>query len=423
MSYDFKVTEEEKTILRELAKKQLEYSNLPIMQERANLWYDHNSLNGTKPLIVMEMLLFENDLLPKPRCHSPAAREIEMEINRWITNHQCIDDDKVVPSYYTINWRIYIRQFGLDFHQKHAKDTNGKDLGYSWEHKIHDLKKDFDILKPSIYSVDKEYTKAWKAFVEEIIGDILPVRIKNNSLDWFISPSMKIVHLMGLENMMYSIMDYPEEMHRLYRFITDDIIRFLKWQEKEGLLVLNNENDYAGAGSYGFTRDLPGKGYVEGNPVTPRDMWVNMNSQETVGISPSMFEEFILPYYSELAENSGLVYFGCCEPLHDIWERAISKIPNLRKVSISAWCNEEFMGEALRSSKVIYSRKPSPNFIGVEKNFNEEAFRNHIIKTLNAARGCSLEFIFRDIYTLWGDNSKAGKAVKITRELIDKLWS
>ena len=36
---DFYVTSEDRVILRELSKKQLEYSQLPVMKERAKLWY------------------------------------------------------------------------------------------------------------------------------------------------------------------------------------------------------------------------------------------------------------------------------------------------------------------------------------------------------------------------------------------------
>lgn len=80
------------------------------------------------------------------------------------------------------------------------------------------------------------------------------------------------------------------------------------------------------------------------------------------------------------------------------------------------------MGEALKGSRVIYSRKPSPNFIGVGATLDEKAFRAHIRKTLAAAQGCHMEFIFRDVYTLSGDTSKPGRAVQITRELIEEMW-
>ena len=146
-----------------------------------------------------------------------------------------------------------------------------------------------------------------------------------------------------------------------------------------------------------------------------------MNSQETVGISPQMFREFIYPYYRELAQEFGLVYYGCCEPVHDIWDDCISRLPNLRKVSVSAWCDEKAMGERLGGSGVIYSRKPRPNYIGVGV-LDEAAFADHILQTLRSAKGCQLEILFRDIYSLDGDVSKPGRAVSIVRKLIDTYW-
>ena len=80
------------------------------------------------------------------------------------------------------------------------------------------------------------------------------------------------------------------------------------------------------------------------------------------------------------------------------------------------------MGEALKKSKVIFSRKPFPNLIGVG-DFDPEAYAAHIAETLQAAKGCKLEFIYRDIYTLNGDPTRPGRAIKIARDLIEKKWN
>jgi hypothetical protein len=80
------------------------------------------------------------------------------------------------------------------------------------------------------------------------------------------------------------------------------------------------------------------------------------------------------------------------------------------------------MGERLKGARVIYHRKPSPNFIGVGKELDEDAWRRHIIKTLKAAQGCHLEITQRDVYSLGGDIHKPRKAVRIIRELIDEYW-
>lgn len=45
------------------------------------------------------------------------------------------------------------------------------------------------------------------------------------------------------------------------------------------------------------------------------------------------------------------------------------------------------MGERLRGSKVIYHRKPSPNFLGVDPVLDEDASVPISGKSLTAARG------------------------------------
>ncbi len=221
-----------------------------------------------------------------------------------------------------------------------------------------------------------------------------------------------------MENMLCAMMDEPEEFHRLMRFITDELLRFLRWQQESGLLLLNNGNDYMGSGSYCF-HDGPLAEPISG-PVRSVDLWGHLNSQESVGISPRMYRELIFPYYAELAAQFGLLYYGCCEPVNAIWDDCLAHLPNLRKVSISAWCDEEFMAQRLAGSRTIYSRKPSPNFIGVHPAFDADAFRAHIQKTADLTKGCKTEYIFRDIYTLSGNPGKVKEAVRITRELTQR---
>src|SRR5690606_25305066 len=129
-------------------------------------------------------------------------------------------------------------------------------------------------------------------------------------LRWHATPCAKIVHLMGLEAMMIAMIDEPDAMHALFAYLRDNILAFVRWQEREGLLTLNNGNDYAGAGSYGFTHELPTENYYRTGQVAPADLWLNINSQETVSISPRMYGRFVLPYYCEIAEPFGLTYYG-----------------------------------------------------------------------------------------------------------------
>jgi hypothetical protein len=147
-----------------------------------------------------------------------------------------------------------------------------------------------------------------------------------------------------------------------------------------------------------------------------------MNSQESVSISPGMYGEFVFPYYKKIADLFGLFAYGCCEPADRFWDGYLSKLSNLRKISVPYWSDEQAMGEKLKGGKVIYQRKPFPNYISTHGAFDEQGFASHIADTLKAAKGCKLEIIIRDVYTINNEIDRARRAVEIIREQINKHW-
>ncbi len=417
---NFDVTPKEREYLRALAKQQLELAQTDHNRKLIDRWYAHNESKGREPMIVFETRYCEDDLYDLT-CESPFARMIELELLRSIVNATKIKDDKVVPNYFTLYWDMSVRTFDLDMSEKRCVDKNGKSVGYTTIHHLEDLERDFHKIGKTVRTVDKALTFAKKQAIEEIIGDILPVRLKNEIgfFNWYASPSKKVVYLMGMEAMMYAPYDYPELFRKLYELLTEDALETYRWMSDEGILCLNNGNDYAGAGSYGFSKLLPTEECKQTGKVQMKDLWLNLNSQETVSISPDMYGEFFYPSYMKIAKEFGQVYYGCCEPADPLWEKYLCKIPNLRKLSISPWANEEKMGEYLRGGEVIYSRKPSPNYLGVSKDLDEDAYREHIRKSVRAARGCHMEIICRDVYALNGNRDKLGRAVEIIRETVE----
>lgn len=419
---DFVVGDSERTCLRELARLQLDLSKAPEMEVLKNRWYLHNEGKGDFPLILMETKYCEDDLIDVA-CESPFAREMELELKRHIVNRDLIRDDKVVPGYHTIHWETSIKTLNLDMEEKRIQDSSGKSVGYTTIQHLKDLPKNMAKIGKTIHTVDKALTYRHKAAVEEIIGDILPVKIKNHpSFNWAVSPSKKAEYLMGLEAMMLAPYDCPVEFNELYRILTDDILETYEWMSREGILELNNENDYAGSGSYGFSRLMPTEACKRTGVVTSKDVWGNLNSQETVGISSEMFGEFYWPYYKKLAANFGQLYYGCCEPTDVVWDPYLSSLPNLRKVSVSPWADERFMAERLRGTSIVYCKKPSPNFLALDIPFDEEAYRVHIKDSVLNARGCRLEISCRDVYALHGNRAKLGRAVEIIREVAGKFY-
>ncbi len=407
---DKQITPAEREYLRSLASKQLEYANRPVMEERRELWYRHNALQGERPLVVMEELSFFDDIVGELKCTHALAREIEYQLLENIAVVELIDDDKVIPDYYKLEIWFQFDRFGIKQRKVFAENS----IGFHCEPELIDLRTDLQKLRPTDFVFDMSAFLEKRDAIQEIIGDILPVQIVNAANAWEFCLTKQVVELMGTENMFMAMLDTPDEFHQLIDFIGEDNIRLLRWEEENGLLFLNNGNDYMGSGSFCFNRELPQKDYT--GKVRSIDTWGHINSQESVGISPDMYREFILPALLRVAKEFGLIYYGCCEPVSDFWQDGVETIPNLRKVSISAWCNEELMAEALKGRPVIYSRKPSPNFLGIQREFDEDGFRACIRKTAQLTRDLHSEYIFRDVYQLHGNIAKIKRAVEIVRE-------
>jgi len=412
----------ERTYLRELAKRQAGIAALPVMRERERRWFALND-GGTdaRPPVVVETWTFDRDFMPEGvfRCSTDLGRGIETQLLRNVRNHELIDDDKVCPSTFDVGWWTSIDEFGVRIEAEHIKDSQGVETGYRYKHPITDLERDFGMLKPAKCSVDREGTKSYQAFLEELLGEFLPVRIRTGVF----GPTMlthRVIELMGMEAFFSGMYETPEAIHRLMAFLRDNALAVMRWAESENLLRLNNGNQDSFGSSCNFTTKLPAPGHDPAR-VRLRDMWGCANSQETVGVSPAMFHEFCFPYYRDAVEPMGLLYYGCCEPTHPYWED-LRRLPHLKKVSISRWCNQAFMGEALQGTGIVFSRKPDPNRLAVPAKLDEADWAAHIRESLDAAPGIPVEFIVRDVYTVHGDLGNARRAVEIARREIDRSY-
>ena len=141
-------------------------------------------------------------------------------------------------------------------------------------------------------------------------------------------------------------------------------------------------------------------------------------SQETSEVGPDMFEEFVFQYQRPIIERFGLCYYGCCEAVHLKWS-ILKRLPNLARVSISPWCDQEYMAEAL-GRDYGFSRKPNPSLISTPY-FNEDDIRNDIRTTVSVAKDCNLELIMKDVHTLCGEPERMARWVALAREVIDEV--
>ena len=128
-------------------------------------------------------------------------------------------------------------------------------------------------------------------------------------------------------------------------------------------------------------------------------MWMFGLAQMFSTVSPDMFREFEVDYASRICERFGLVYYGCCDPLDDRMTE-VRQIPNVRKVSMSPWANEQ-RGAAAIGGDFVYSRKPNPALVATDS-FHADQVRNDLTATREVCEkhGCPLEFILKDISTV-----------------------
>jgi hypothetical protein len=144
-----------------------------------------------------------------------------------------------------------------------------------------------------------------------------------------------------------------------------------------------------------------------------KDLWLLLESQESVGVGPAHFEEFIFPYQADIAKEFGRVYYGCCEQLHSRLH-VVKRLPNLARISVSPWADEEFMAREI-GRDYVYSRKPSPALISMGT-FDEAVIRADLRRTLTLAKDCRLEIIMKDLYTLNGDPTRLPRWVQLVKE-------
>ena len=352
----YNLSKEEILRLRGLAKRQAEIAALPVMQIRKKRWTDTNDgIPGARPPFAIESWTFDRDFMPEElfQCRSEYGRRLESGFLRNIRHHELLNDDHVCPASLDIGWHVKYNEFGIEIHTDYAKDADGVTLGYHFEHPIKDLAGGFAMIKPATFELDREGTEAEFSFLNNTFGDILPV-VNRYGPDIHNSLTQRLIRLMSMETFFMAMYDAPDQLHGLMAQLRDNAKREALWAEKEGLLILNNDNQCTCGTCFNFTTLLPKqKGAIAPGKVKLSDLWGAMDSQETVGVSPGLFHEFCFPYYRDLAEMYGLVYWGCCEPADAIWEKSLSKLPNLKAVSISRWANEEYMANELKGRSIV----------------------------------------------------------------------
>ncbi len=418
----------DREIIRALAHRWAEIAALPLMSERKRGWRALHDLRSERPMILFETdTVYEYVAPDELVCEHPVLRAVEATMRENIRHFEEVGDDLVLEPYYRLGWDLVTSSWGVDVVQIPVEVAEGEiPLGYTFNFPIR-TPQDAALLRPRSFSVDRDATLARQCLLQDTFGDILPVKVRNydhfmveqGAESWagnyFIGLTWQLYRFVGNDGLLSWVYESPDTIHRLMEYMAADRERMFAFVEAEGLIVPNTDNQLAGPRAYGYVSELPAAD--DSLPGHLSDLWCWAESQESAPISPAMYAEFVLPYMKRLTDRFGLVYYGCCEPLHDRLELIMDAMPNLRSVSVPPSADFDRVGEML-GDRYVFSRKPDPVPISGPTAHWERAEAD-LRRTLDANRSGNVELLFRDVYDIGRDRTRLASWVTLARSVFE----
>ncbi len=397
-------SQKDREILRNLAGKLSEIANLPIQEERKELWQRSNDLDPVRPMIWLTEL-------PWKECQAdmPVLRNQCDESLHWVENHlryrifchEHLDLDQVEVPYFPIHMSCRNIGYGVEVVEETIDQDKSSIQSHHYEPAIKDMEDIEKILFPDL-KVDIEADEQRVNFINELFGDLLPPQLTGSQGFGF--PIWdSVVRWTGVTEALMDMVVRPDYIHALMRRATDAALKQMDQLEDAGIIYTSTPKDRIGSGAAGYTKELP----METKGVAQKvdsfmDTWGFATAQIFGDVSPAMHEEFAINYEKEVLSRCGLNYYGCCEKLHDRMG-AIAKIPRLRKISVSPWCKVGVAAEKAED-RYVFSHKPNPAVVAND-DFSlalaEEDLRDRLNKSFKQGFPC--EVILKDISTIKSD--------------------
>ncbi len=402
----------ERDRLRALAQEVAAIAAHPRQAIKRDLWLRHNRLEKVRPLLLVFPEDSWGEIIGEDQLElqDPFWRQWEWYLKHLIYRDRCLADDFVIEPRLYVNRIVRSSDWGVTPRYIHSNQAKGS---YVWEAPLQE-EDDIEKLRWPTVEVDEAATQRAYDAVSSVFADILPVYIH------CALPHANLIGeataLRGIEQVMIDMFDRPRWLHQLMDFLATGLMRTVRYLEEGGYLTLNNYGHYNDSGGIGYSDELPAPGF-DGRHVRLADLWGFGVAQELAWVSPAQHEEFVLNYQLRLLEQCGLNAYGCCEAYTDKFDMLKRRIPRLRRVSISPWCDIEKAAEALED-KYIFSWKPNPAFVSAS--FDPDQIRAYIRRTLEVARGCVLEISHKDTFTLCNEPQRLEIWARIAREEIER---
>ncbi|MBT3381597.1 MAG: hypothetical protein HN742_31195 [Lentisphaerae bacterium] len=401
----------DRTIVRDLAKQYAEIAADPIQDERRELWRRLNSLEATRPLVLVRAGggVWKETPAVQPTCETPPYRGYEALLRQKLYQ-DFIGDDHVSEPWIQVN-AVRVTPpgpWGPPYTYIHPEEAGG---AWQFDPALRELE-DVDKLVAPKHVIDEDETAQQRARLEDAIGDILPICVSRAPLwdnNWHSDIITDLTRLRGLTQLMWDMVDNPEWLHSVIAWMSGHIQRVHAEAEEAGDWHLCDHQNQA----VSYSRELPDPS-PNGEAVTRNQLWTFCAAQEMETVSPAMHEEFLLNYQLPMLREFGLVAYGCCDNLTNKIDM-LRKIPNLRRIAVTLAADIARCSEQIQTDYVM-SWRPNPAQM-ICCGFDADLIRRVVREAMDAMRGRAVDITLKEIETVCGRPGDLREWVNVVRSV------
>jgi hypothetical protein len=248
------ISARDREILRHRAHLQCEYANSPQNDIILKQWRAQAEGRREAPPVRLLFSGFPHEVVsPRLQCEGKQARGIEAGLLSRLVGRELFDDDTPISPTFDMAWHTRVRPFGID--PQVTRAGGHKSDGFHIDPVISDLAAEIDKLRGGSFAVDREATARRRELIEDLFGDILPVRMVMGSLPG--AMTNPLVKLMGMEAYYIAMYDCPEAVHEAMDMATKVYEGYYDLLEEEKLLLPTCECAPVAQESFAFTDELP----------------------------------------------------------------------------------------------------------------------------------------------------------------------
>lgn len=401
-------SQKETSRVRALAERVAAIAQEPRMKAIKKRWADVNALRKPdrapvycRPVGCWKEIITDDML----ECTDSWLRMLERRFLQTIHKRD-IDDDDPVEDYVSVSAKFKRKPentWGVDI-GRHRSNEQGGAWAYDPPLKTAD---NLNKLQMPRFTYCEEETHQRKARMEDLLGDILPVKVTPGFL-LGATLGNTAAELRGLEQMMMDMIVEPEVMHRLMSHLRDATLAALDEQEATGLIIPNNIGPM-------YCSD-PIQATGKSGSLTCKNLWSGAESQVFDQVSPAMWEEFCLEYQKPILARFGHVAYGCCENLTHKIDGVLS-IPNLRILVCSAWTDLSTVLEKVGQDYCIMWRQKASDVVFPD---DSAKIKNDLMDGAKQLQGSFYQIVLRELETLAGHPDRLHQWTQYAKEAAEK---